>query len=92
MPVVHTEITIWGAKGGPPHFCLEAKSYFFGYLERQAKIQNRRQIPSGGKVSGRKERKRKKKNDTKFSGHYVRQRMDNVLAHALRSDKLCEAL
>ena len=35
--------------GGPPHF-FGPKSYFFGYLERHAKIQNRRQTPSGRKV------------------------------------------
>ena len=35
-------------------------SYFLCYIERQAKIQNRRQTPSGRKVSGRKERERKK--------------------------------
>ena len=45
-----------------------AKSYFFCYLERNAKIQNRRQISSGRKVSGRKEKERKKKNNDKFSG------------------------
>ena len=39
MPAVHPEMTIWGVKGGPPHF-LGAKSYSFCYLERYAKIQN----------------------------------------------------
>ena len=37
-PAVHPEI-IWGCEGGvPPHF-LGAKSQFFCYLERHAKIQ-----------------------------------------------------
>ena len=62
MPAVHTEITIWGVKGGSPPF-FWAKSYFSCYLERNAKIQNRRQISSGRKVSGRKEKERKKKNN-----------------------------
>ena len=35
-------------------------------------------------VEGKKERK----NDAKFSGHYVRQRTHNIPAHALRSDQL----
>ena len=39
MPAVHPEMTIWGVKGGPPHF-LCAKSYFFCYLERHATFQN----------------------------------------------------
>ena len=49
----------------------ELRSFFFAifffYLERHAKIQNRRQTPSGRKVSGRKkkkERKRKKERRT----------------------------
>ena len=48
MPAVHPEMMIWGGEGRvPPHFC---------YLERYAKIQNRRQTPSGRNVSGRKEK------------------------------------
>ena len=35
----------------------------------------------------RKKKERKKKNNAKFSGHYVRQRTHNVHAHALRSDQ-----
>ena len=58
-------------------------SYFFCYLERHAKIQNNRKTPSGRKERGRK--KEKRKNIAKFSGHYVRPRMHNVHAHALRS-------
>ena len=34
-------------------------SLFCCYLERNAKIQNRRQTPSGRKVSGRKEKERR---------------------------------
>ena len=50
-------------------------------------MQNRRQTPSGRKVSGRKKKEeRKKKNNAKFSGHYVRQRMQNIRSHALCSD------
>ena len=49
-PAVHPGMTIWGVKGGvPPHF-VWAKSYFFSYLERQAKIQNHTQTHSGRKV------------------------------------------
>ena len=56
-PAVHPGMKIWGVQGGSPPF-LGTKFNFF--LERQAKIQNRRQTPSGSKVRGRKERKRKK--------------------------------
>ena len=60
------------------------KNYFLCYLERHAKIKNRRQIPSGRKVCGRKKKKeRKKKNNAKFSGHDVRPRTHNECAHAL---------
>ena len=31
---------------------------------------------------------KKKKNNAKFSGHYVHQRTHNIRAHALRSDQL----
>ena len=34
-PAVHPGMTIWGAKGGPPHFFV-AKFYFLCYLERHA--------------------------------------------------------
>ena len=37
-----------------------AKSYFFCYLERHAKIQNRRQTHSRRKVSGRKEKEKRR--------------------------------
>ena len=39
------------------HQFFLAKSYFFCYLERHAKIQNRKQTPSGRKVRGRKKKK-----------------------------------
>ena len=39
-------------------------------------------------VEGKKERK--KKNNAKFSGHYVHPRTHNVRAHALRSHQKCE--
>ena len=77
MPAVHPEMTIF-----------LAKTYFFCYLERHAKIQNRRQTPSGRKVSGRKEKERK--NNAKFSGRYVRPRTHNVRAHVLCSDKFIQ--
>ena len=81
MPSVRPEMTIWGVKGGPsPFFC--AKSYFFCYLERHAKIQNRRQTPYGRKVRAW---KKERKNNAKFSGHYDRSHTHNVHAHALRS-------
>ena len=58
-PAVHPGMTIWGVKrGSPPHSFL-AKSYFFGYLERHAKIQNCRQTPSGRKVRERKKERKK---------------------------------
>ena len=60
---------VWGLKG-PPHFVL-AKSYFFCYLQNHAQIQNRRQTPSGRKVSGRMKEK-ERHNNAKFGGHYVR--------------------
>ena len=58
---------------------LRLNLIFFVTLERHAKIQKRRQSPSGRKVRGRKnERKmkeKKKKNNAEFSGYYVRPRM-----------------
>ena len=36
------------------------------------------------------EGKNKKKNNAKFSGHYVRQRTHNICAHELRSDQMGE--
>ena len=48
-----TEMTIWGGGRGPP------PPFFGGYLEGHAKFKNRRQIPSGRKISGRKKEKRR---------------------------------
>ena len=74
MPAVHTEMMILGVMGGSPPI--------FGYLERHAQIQNRRQTPSGRKVSGRKEKeKRKRKNNAKFRGHYVCPRKHALCLH-----------
>ena len=55
-PAVHPEMPIWGVGGSPPHF-LGAKSYFFCYLERHAKIQYI------GKPLMWKERKKKEKEE-----------------------------
>ena len=69
-------------KGGPPPFVL-AKFYFLCYLERHAQIKNHRQTPFGRKVSGRKERKRKKYACAKGCAHIP-------IAHALRVRRLAE--
>ena len=45
----------FGCEGGSPPIFFGLNLNFF-YLERQSKIQNRRQIPSGSKVSGRKKK------------------------------------
>ena len=47
-------------KGGSPTIFLGLNLIFFCYLERNAKIQYRRQTPSGRKVSGRKKKKERK--------------------------------
>ena len=57
-PAVHPEMTIFGVKGGPSPIFVVAKYYFLCYLERHAKIQTRRQTPSGRKVSGRKKKEK----------------------------------
>ena len=46
-PAVHPGMTIWGVKGGSSPQFFVAKSYFLFTIERHAKIQNRRQTPSG---------------------------------------------
>ena len=38
-------------------------------------------------MEGRMKEERKRKNNAKLSGHYVRQRMHKFRAHALRSDQ-----
>ena len=50
-------------------------------------VRTKIQTPSGRKVHGRKERRRRR-NNAKFSGHYVRPRTHNVCMHALRSHQL----
>ena len=60
MPAVRPEMTIWGVKGGSPHFFLD-KSFLFCYLERHETIQNCRQTPYGRKVSGRKKKEKERK-------------------------------
>ena len=66
LPIAHSlrfcpprNYDLGGEWGVPPHFYL-AKSYFFCYLERHAKIQNRRQTPSGRKERKEKEERNKK--------------------------------
>ena len=50
---------MWGVKGGPPPI-FGAKSYFLCYLERHAKIQNRRKTHQGEKyVEGQKKERKK---------------------------------
>ena len=60
----------------------------FCYLERHAKIQTIGKPLLGEKYEEGKINKNKKKNNAKFSGHYVQQRTHNVRAHILRSDQL----
>ena len=59
------------------------KSGFNPNTKNLPECQFPRQTPSGRKVRGRK--KKKKKNNAKFSGHYVCPRTETVRAHALRS-------
>ena len=78
--------------GFPPFFV--AKSYFLRYLERHAKIQNRRQTPFGRKVNGRKERRKKERRRKRrimpsvVATTSAFTQTHNVCAHALRSHQL----
>ncbi len=72
-------------EGGVPFF-FYPKSYFFCDLKLCAKFHNPRTTPSGRKVCGTQERRKKKKNNPKNIGHFVLlQRLR--AAHALRSDQ-----
>ena len=79
-----------GGEGGVPNppFFLLAKSYFFCYLERHAKIQNHRQTPFGRRVSGRKkERKKKNKIPSLMATTSASARTTFVCTHSVRTNK-----
>ena len=69
---------------GPKKKFSLPKSYFFCDLKLRAKFPNPRTTPSGRKVCGGEEEK--KKNNTKYSGHFVPQQRPRA-AHAPRSDQ-----
>ena len=84
-------MTIYGVKGGSPHFFWLNLIFFVTYKGMQKfKIVVKPLL--GEKCVGG--RRRRKKNNAKISGHYVRPHTHNVYAHALhacegRFDKRC---
>ena len=84
--VVNPGMMIWGLKGGPSSFFLLNLIFCVTYKGMQKfRIVGK---PFLGKkyVEGRK--KEERKNNAKFSGHYVHQRTHNVRAQALCLDQL----
>ena len=75
-----------GVEGAPaPHFCW-LNLIFCCYIERHAKIQNRRQAPSGRNLSGRKEKERK--NNDKYALALTHNALrTHFIAPMLQSDK-----
>ena len=68
-----------------PIFFLH-ESFSYGLIRLPPEFQHPRQTPSGRKVRAwKKEEEERKKNNAKFSGHYIRPRTHNVRAQALRS-------
>ena len=66
-----------GGEGRVPPIFLVSKSYFIYFLERHAKIQNRRQTPSGRKSKWKERKKKKNIAFTRGGAHLP-------IAHALR--------
>ena len=81
-PAVHPGMTIWGVNGGSPPSFFWLNLIFFCDLERQ--IQNRRQTPSGRKVCGRKEERRRIMPSLVATTSSLA-RTHNVRTHSLRS-------
>ena len=59
---------------------------FFCYLERHAKIQNRRQSPSGRKVSGSKEEERRRIMPSIVANTYASARTTFICSHSARTN------
>ena len=83
-PAVHPGMTIWGVNGGSPPSFFWLNLIFFCDLERHAQIQNRRQTPSGRKVCGRKEERRRIMPSLVATTSSLA-RTHNVRTHSLRS-------